>query len=133
MDNRQGETIRTMRSSGFSCARISAAVGLPLGTVKAFCSRNGIKPERAREEGLCGLCRKPLVCIPNKKPRRFCSDACRLEWWKLNRDLRRSKGALRRCAFCGKEYASYEASSRFCSHPCYISSRFGKGGESNGS
>lgn len=126
MNKQQRDDIQRLRSSGRSYAQISLAVGLPVGSIKAFCSRSAIKPVSAHKEGVCDFCGATLQIIPKRKPRRFCSDVCRHAWW---RDKRENKGDMHTCDCCGKEYASYDEKSRFCSHSCYISDRFRKDGD----
>ena len=44
MNKVQKEKVRQLRVRGDSYADIGTATGLPVGTIKAYCSRNGIKP-----------------------------------------------------------------------------------------
>lgn len=129
MNKQQRDDIQRLRSSGRSYAQISMAVGLPVGSIKAFCSRSAIKTVSTHKEGVCDFCGETLKSIPKRKPRRFCSDNCRHAWWRDNRDKRRAKGDKHTCTYCGKEYTSYDEKSRFCSHSCYISDRFRKDGD----
>lgn len=120
----QKEQIRRLRLLGNSYSEISSVTGLPVGSIKAFCSRN--KLNKISIKGTCEQCGKPLEQQKNQKPRRFCSDTCRYSWWSKNRDKCKSKGTIHICADCGAEYHSYDVNSKYCSHACYIKDRFGK-------
>ncbi len=75
----------------------------------------------------CRQCGKHLIQKPKQKPRRFCSDECRLEWWR-NNDNQLNKKALYtiRCEGCGHTFESYGNKARkYCGHACYIKNRFG--------
>ena len=59
----------------------------------------------------------------------FCRKECREKWWSKNRNkLNKKKARIEHCLSCGKEMRLYEFEKRkFCSHACYIESRFGGG------
>ena len=126
MTKAQQDRIRQRRSAGDSYAAIAAAIGLPIGTIKAYCSRNGVKPGQQNTAGKCACCGAVLDTHTKSRVKRFCSAVCRNRWWSENRDKRLRNGASRVCANCGKQYASYDSRSKFCCHPCYIASRFRK-------
>lgn len=130
MTRAQQERIRQRRSAGDSYAVIAASTGLPVGTIKAYCSRNGLKPGQHNAAGSCACCGAELGAQMKSRAKRFCSAACRNRWWSENRDKRLRNGASRVCANCGRQYASYDSHSKYCSHPCYIASRFGKEAQS---
>ena len=127
MNKTQREKVRQMRVRGDSYADIGVATGLPVGTIKAYCSRNDIRLNQPEQEGLCERCGKALVRQVHAPAKRFCSFECRNSWWHDNRDKRVRNGAAHVCAHCKKEYPSYDSESKYCSHPCYIAQRFGKG------
>ena len=126
MTGSQRIAVRRLRHEGKSYAEISAAAGLPVGTVKAFCSRNGIAAGRDGVQ-YCGSCGALVVQTPKKRHKRFCSDRCRYRWWNRSRGAQAGKGAAHTCACCGAHYFSYHGSSKYCGHPCYIARRFGRG------
>ncbi|MHB1154622.1 MAG: RNA polymerase subunit sigma-70 [Eubacteriales bacterium] len=129
MNKQQKDYIKRLRVEGNSYAQISAKVNLPVGSVKAYCSRNDIKPVIDDNNSLCNNCGKPLEQM--NKPHRFCSDTCRLIWWGKNRDKRISNGAIHICKRCKVEYTTYDSNSKYCSHACYITDRFGKARDSH--
>ncbi len=125
MTNQQKSIIQKLRSSGKSYSDISNYTGIPIGTVKAFCSRNMLKSYQDKPL-FCEFCGEALIQTPNHRPKRFCCDTCRHRWWGNNRVHQIHKGTVRVCSQCSAQYASYRGSSKFCSHPCYIAHRFGK-------
>lgn len=128
MTTTQKDKVRMLRTRGDSYAIISKTTGIPLGTIKAYCSRNSIKPSQSMKAGYCEQCGLALDPKAHPQARRFCSARCRTLWWSKNRDQRRRKGSLHRCTYCGCTFASYNIQRKYCSHPCYIASRFGKVG-----
>ena len=78
----------------------------------------------------CKCCGAPMIQIPGRKPRLFCSDACRTKWWNAHPELVKHRGDRQIiCAHCGKVFGATENSTRkYCSHGCYIADRF-HGGE----
>ena len=129
MTSGQEKVIQRLRLAGESYTSIARKTGMAVGTIKAYCSRQGIKP-RQDETQQCVACAKTLLIIRNQsRPQRFCSAQCRTGWWQENRDKRVRRGSVHVCEHCRKEYTSYRRQSMYCSHPCYIAQRFGTGEE----
>jgi endogenous inhibitor of DNA gyrase (YacG/DUF329 family) len=136
MDKHQKEKILALRGSGETFAKIAGSLGLSVNTVKSFCRRNGInaKPEdksQAATEtilGDCPQCGNKVAQTAGRKPRRFCSDKCRVLWWNSHSgDVRQKALYSFVCAFCGKGFTAYgNAKRRYCSHSCYCSDRFSR-------
>lgn len=116
------------RQMGKSCTEIARALGLSVNTVKSFCQRSGIAPigqatGTSPAETLCLCCGEKIKLQPHRKPKRFCSDACRLRWWHAHRDMEKS-AVDHRCLSCGRAFRS-SREQKYCSHACYIEARFG--------
>ena len=127
MTDGQEKSIQRLRIAGESYTSISNKTGMAVGTIKAYCSRQGIKSCQD-ETKYCTTCGKALVLAINQsRSQRFCSTQCRISWWKNNRDKRVRRGAVYVCELCRKEYTSYNKQSKYCSHSCYIAQRFGAG------
>ena len=83
----QKQQIQKLRAEGLGYGRISQALGLAKSTVKSYCTRNEIPVGTLQDKGKIGLgpfcpqCGNPIVQKAGKKPRRFCTDACRVQWW----------------------------------------------------
>ena len=128
MTNAERDYIIRYRQAGKSCAEIARVLGLSVNTVKSFCQRNRIAPSTRAElptlsEMVCLCCGEKMELQTHRKPKRFCSDACRLHWWHAHRDM--EKNAIdRRCFSCGRVFRS-SREQKYCSHACYIKARFG--------
>lgn len=79
--------------------------------------------------GCCLQCGGPIKQQTKRKPRRFCSDECRVKWWNDHRFLKQHKNMrMVKCAGCGVAFPVYgKQEKKYCSHECYIRSRFGGG------
>lgn len=131
MTNAERDYIIRYRQSGKSCKEIARVLGLSVNTVKSFCQRNSIVPIApntqaslpTRSKTVCLCCGEKIEILPHRKPKRFCSDACRLHWWHAHRDM--EKNAVdRRCLSCGRMFRS-SREQKYCGHACYIKARFG--------
>lgn len=130
MTGDEKQKVRLMRQQGVGYAQIAASLDISLNTVKSFCRRNNLQSGvvMKTDTGDCRQCGKRLHQEPKRKPRRFCSDKCRLAWWNDNRDKLNRKAVYQLiCAHCGKEFESYGNKNRkYCTHACYIKDRFGE-------
>ena len=121
MTDLQKEKIETMREQKASYAAISEALGIPVGTIKTFCRRNGGSAEVHQTKPCCKNCGVELSNKPKVKPRLFCSDQCKQTWWnKKRRERVSTKIVPHTCPTCGKVFADYSGANRkFCSRECY--------------
>ncbi len=129
MTEHEKEQITQLRLEGKSYGCIARDVELSENTVKSVCRRNSIRtPKQAAESNtVCPQCGAQLSPMQTSRPRRFCSNVCRMRWWNAHRDQHHA-GAIKQihCAGCGKVFHAYEKQQRrFCSHACYIASRYG--------
>ena len=130
MTNAERYYIIRYRQSGKSCAEIARILGLSANTVKSFCQRNSIVPIAPNtqaslptlSETVCLCCGEKMELQPHRKPKRFCSDSCRLRWWHAHRDMEKN-AADRRCFSCGRVFRS-SREQKYCSHACYIAARY---------
>ena len=122
------EQIKTMRLQGLGYMKIGQTLGISHNTVRSFCRRNGLSGDAPKNVTLCQHCGKPIKVIPKRKPRKFCSDACRTAWWNSHLDSVNRKAVYHFiCACCGEPFTAYGNQNRkYCSHRCYIAGRFGK-------
>lgn len=97
MDTDMKERISVLRTANHSYAEIARLLDLPVGSVKAFCSRNQIK--RIDRKGkadvgaycTCKMCGALVGQQPHRKKKQFCSDACRMRWWNAQRSTRKHR------------------------------------------
>jgi len=132
MTDNHRDKIRRMRADGSSYSTIAAFLGISENTVKSFCRRNGLgstvaKPmEMPEDDNHCKNCGKHVVQVPKQKPKKFCSQECRLIWWNANRDKISQKAFYEfKCKYCSVPFKSYGNKHRlYCSHRCYVSYRY---------
>lgn len=130
----QKTNVQVMRRQGLAPSQIAEALGLSVNTVKSFCRRNNLSAtseETGNEEnkGRCKQCGKRIKQDPQYKPKKFCSDGCRYQWWNMHRNTAtRTSLVAKACPCCGVAFKSYASEDRkYCSHDCYIASRYRKG------
>lgn len=134
MNEFQKEKIADLRKRGFGYLRIAKMLGLSPNTIKSYCRRNNLfgrmgvsGVDMPVSQVFCKRCGSSLSVSPSRKSRKFCSDNCRLAWWKEHPELLNKKAFYQfNCAYCGSRFDSYGNKKRkYCSHPCYIKDRFG--------
>ena len=128
MTDEQKVQIGRMKDTGCSYRQISESLSIPINTVKSFCRRH--REERTAvpvADGQCLECGQNIQQQLGRKPKKFCSDACRMRWWNTHRQVVHMASAHEyTCPHCGRKFKSY-ARRKYCSHSCYIASRFGGG------
>jgi len=128
----QKERITYLRGKGESYAAIAETLSVSENTVKSYCQRKKLGALYISElittvGEACDNCGHPLERKQGAKRKRFCSDKCRLLWWKANTGRLNRKAIYQfKCAGCGTPFESYgNANRRYCSHSCYVAKRFG--------
>lgn len=127
MTDKQKKKIRELRIKGLSYQEIADIVDASKDAVRAYCRTNDIKPSISRAErknlNICLACGSPIEQTPGKRRRKFCNPSCRTRYWNRNNDATE----VFTCHHCGKEFHGFKSKNpKFCSHECYILSRFGK-------
>ena len=127
-----------LRAAGAGYVKIAQVLGISVNTVKSFCRRKNIKAKTASgitvtysgETTSCENCGKIIHQFAKRKPRRFCTDQCRREWWNSHLDqVKRKAYYTLQCRHCGKEFQIYgDKNRKYCSHECYIADRFNGSG-----
>lgn len=120
------EKITHLQQDGYGYKRIAALTGLSVNTVKSYCRRHPFSETTdAEQDRLCRFCGNKLVQTPHKRKRCFCSDACRMSWWKAHPDKINRKAVYSlTCTYCGQTFESYgNANRKFCSRRCFGLSR----------
>lgn len=136
MTDAQAAQIKELRLKGMGYRAIADALGLSRDIVRNHCKAKGMGgyvaatvknlQERAERSGICICCGKEIAQQGNGRPRKFCSEKCRRQWWKMHPEEGNQKAMYTQvCARCGKEFTAYGNSHRkYCSHDCYIKARF---------
>ena len=127
MTDLEKSKIAALRSQGYGYKKIAQELGLSLYTVKAHCKRNEPDTAAAPRDGKCLCCKQPLISVPGKKRKKFCSDRCRNKWWNAHLDQVKKKAIYEfTCANCKKPFTAYGNTERkYCCRACYIEDRFG--------
>lgn len=138
MTEQQAKQIMKMREQGVGYRSIGLAVGLSRDIVRNFCKSKGLAgygsaltkniQEQVMLGKACLYCGKKIEQPKTGRPKKFCSEKCRREWWKMHPEkLTKNETAMYPvvCARCGTEFISYGNKNRkYCSHDCYIKDRF---------
>ena len=131
MTNEQKSRIAELRQAGFSYGKIGQFLDIPKNTIKTYCNRNNLAsaPASSESDDRCKECGKPLVQKAKTKRRIFCCPECRKKWWREHPEqINRRSAEECICAGCGISFVAYKNTNRrYCSHACYIRSRFGGG------
>ena len=132
MTETQRMTIADYRKMGFGYKKIAQFTGMNENTIKSYCRRSGLGGKAVSnpppdDSSVCMACGKALTQTPGKKSKKFCSDTCRTNWWNTHLGMVNRKAYYDFiCSACGKTFTVYgNARRKFCSHNCYIKSRFG--------
>lgn len=118
MTKEEKQRVEALRRQGTGYGAIAWELGLSVNTVSRHPLPDGT---------VCENCGAPIVQMPGRKRKRFCSDACRNAWWNAHLSLVKRK-AVRTvvCAGCGQPFEAYgRAPRKYCSHACYVAHRFG--------
>ena len=120
MTSQEKSKIIELNNQGLGYSKIAATLNLPINTVKSYIQR-----QRNKQNGACLQCGTRFKITPGVKPRRFCSDACRMQWWNSHRlDGNKKAFYTATCACCGKEFIAYSTSKRkYCSRGCFANAR----------
>ena len=128
------EEVRSQRLAGFECVEIAENTGLSLEQVTDYCRELGLpetgscqlQPPDGSGERRCPVCGRILVQRGNSGRRRFCSPACREEYYRQHKSFR-----IAVCKNCGREFHAVDEGKRqrkFCSLNCYWDYRYGMKG-----
>ncbi len=121
------KSIFILRQQGESFTEIAKLLSLSPNTVKSICHRSNIHtlPAEEADSHVCKNCGQPLIQIPGKKQKTFCSTECRSAWWNKTRSR---KPYRLTCYCCGKEFISFgNRRKKYCGRECYRLSRYGEG------
>lgn len=130
MTENQKEKIKQMWECGAGYTLIANELCLSKDNVKAFCRTHNLGGKMAiyrkpkESENRCQCCGKPVLQIPSRKVKKFCSDKCRMVWWNSHPELVKRKNMSHLvCAVCGSSFDSKNPHQKYCSRKCYGVSR----------
>lgn len=116
---------------GLGYRKIAKLTGFNLNSLKSLLWRHKNDPFYHPPKNCCLQCGEPLIQIPHKRERKFCSDTCRMKWWNEHRiEINKKAVYTFTCSQCGKEFESYGNANRiYCSRDCYAEARRKKADE----
>lgn len=125
-----------LRSHGMGYGKIAAVTCLTKGIVRNLCLNvPGVTPndnlDLQMDNGeACSFCGAPIDQHGGPgRPRRFCSDHCRRQYWRLHRTEQKRNPELlftRQCKYCGRPFEVYGKTDRkYCSRDHYLKHYFG--------
>ena len=112
-----------LKMTGMGSKAIAAQLHLSPNSVKTFIHRHGKDPAYIASMGMCPCCGARLVQIPGKKPKKFCSDACRMKWWAQHTEQMDRTLYTITCTQCGRSFESANPKRKFCGRACYADNR----------
>ena len=92
------------------------------GTIAVLSAEEEKEFEDAVVKGFCPECGKAVYQKPRGRLKKFCSDACRLNWKNKHpkpENWKSTRTAV--CPVCGKEFLAsreYKSKRKYCSHAC---------------
>jgi uncharacterized protein YjcR len=125
MNLSQKTMISELRIQGETYASIADKIGVSENTIKSYCRRSNIVMTAQKESEVCPNCGCLLIHIPHKRKKRFCSEKCRLEWWKSHPEALNKKAIYKfTCSVCKNNFTAYgNANRKYCSRDCAVIAR----------
>lgn len=127
MTEAQKKQIYKMRKQFVPYSEIAKEIGLSANTVKSYSYRHGLHTTQLlMERRLCICCGKPLP--PQKtRPLMYCSNKCRVKYWRAHRTKDTDKLIETHCVICGRTIYDYESAHRkYCSRECFENRNYNK-------
>lgn len=119
------------RKAGLGYKKIASILNISKNSVASFCKRNDIDIESSNEVNYCKECGLPFKADKKHPNKTFCSLTCKNRWWNKNRNKDNFKTFT--CPVCGASFlVSTNSKRKYCSHACYIKSRYHKEDMNNG-
>lgn len=111
------EKMIELRRQGNSYSEVARILNIPVGSVKSYLSRqNAVLVDR------CAQCGKALKQTAGHRQKKFCSDKCRLMWWKHNSETVSKRKQV--CLCCGRVFiATGSRERKYCCRACYYHSK----------
>lgn len=133
MTENEKTKIIELRKKGYGYGQISLELNIPRSSISTFCKRNDINVGSIDRYVFCKNCEKVIKLESKKKPKMFCSDDCRVNWWNAHQSKVNIKAIYEfDCPACGKHFTTYgNAKQKYCSHARYIITRYKRGGGKN--
>ena len=107
-----------LREAGLSLGEISKQLGISRNSVASVCKRS-----QEKQVERCKFCGVPIKQTTGHRQRIFCSDKCRIKWWRQN-STNHAINNKAVCLVCNKEFVYHESRIRkYCSLACAYKGR----------
>ena len=128
MNPEQKNMIQDLRNSGCGYKEISEQLQISINTVKSYCKRHDLTSTKKRNSGsvrVCLQCGNEIKQEQHRKTKKFCSDRCRMIWWREHSSLLRTPSKQTFiCPVCHEAFSAYSSTKqKYCSRLCYARSR----------
>lgn len=122
MTQLEKQEIIKLRNEGKSYKQISELTGICLSTIKTVCLRYQTKQNE--QVYYCKCCGRKLVFTDGKKQKQYCSDTCRMRYWRNNKDKMNIAHTIQvECPVCSRVFTVYETKKKtYCCRECYLRS-----------
>jgi len=124
MTNKEKLQIQELKAKGYGYGTIAKELGLSKSTVSSFC--------KVQDLGLtyCLMCGAKLKQTKGHRQKKYCSDKCRRNYWRIHKeDVRKNPTLECECPTCHKKFMAYKSKkAKFCSISCYLQFRYGEKG-----
>lgn len=122
MTDYERSRIITLQNAGFGYKRIAKELDMSVNTVKTFCRRRLVTPMDGQKR--CLQCGQIVEQTPHRKEKKYCSDSCRMTWWKAHPEkVQRKNPHAYTCPTCGISFVSKNPDRIYCSRKCYAQAR----------
>lgn len=135
-DALQREQAQMLRSHGMGIRKAAEVTGLTTDTVRNLCRKIALAETdenlaiKIGNNEACAFCGEPLEQHGGAgRPRRFCSEHCRRQYWRLHRDEQKKNPDIvytRICRYCGRPFEIYGKNDRkYCCRDHYLKDFYG--------
>lgn len=120
------ERIILLRKCGVSYTKIANILGMSVNSVKKICAEEDADTGASLDKFiLCKECGKLITQKGKSRPRIFCCDKCKQNWWNKHRNASsRKSNEVRICPVCKSEFViNSQTKQKYCSRECYWKSK----------
>lgn len=122
MNIKQIQEITKLQIKGYGYKRIANILNLSANTVKSYSRRHPLNTKKIAEMSVCLNCGKDFTHDKQRASKKFCSNKCRLDWWKSNTNIQGDTKYI--CKYCGRTFFGYKSKHRkYCCRVCYSNSK----------
>ncbi|MBQ9167689.1 MAG: helix-turn-helix domain-containing protein [Oscillospiraceae bacterium] len=122
MTDYERNKIVALQSEGYGYKKIAKELDLSVNTVKTFCRRRTAIKSDGKVR--CLYCGSVVEQTPHRKKKKYCSDSCRMAWWKEHPEMiQRKNSHAYICLECGISFVSKNPGRVYCSRECYANAR----------